>query len=82
VACATTHLHRGTLGLFGIGTIERARRRGIGTAVTAFAIRDHRTEADLAWLEPTAMARRLYERLGFRAVSTWEVWVRPRMNGA
>jgi hypothetical protein len=32
--------------------------------------------ADLAWLLPSETARPMYERLGFRDLETWEVWVR------
>jgi hypothetical protein len=34
--------------------------------------------ADLAWLHTDdPQARSVYERLGFREVAQWEVWVRP-----
>jgi GNAT superfamily N-acetyltransferase len=75
IASAAAYLHAGTTGLLGIGVVSRARRRGVGRAITVRAARAF-PSADLAWLQPTAMARSLYERLGFRAVSTWEVWIR------
>src|SRR5581483_632217 len=50
VACASTHLHERALGVFGVGTVVKARRRGIGTAITAFALQDRKDQADLAWL--------------------------------
>lgn len=77
VAMAYTHEHEGTLGVFGVGTLPKFRGLGIGTAITAFAIGSSRG-ADLAWLQPTAMARSVYERMGFEPVAEWEVWVRPR----
>jgi predicted GNAT family acetyltransferase len=76
VAQAVTNMQGGAVGVFGVATLPEYRRRGIGTAITAFAIDDVRDEADLAWLQSTAMGRTLYERMGFRPVSEWDVWVR------
>ena len=66
----------GEVGVFGVGVVRTARRRGIGTALTNAAARAFGDAASLAWLQPSAMAERLYGRLGFRTVSRWEVWVR------
>jgi ribosomal protein S18 acetylase RimI-like enzyme len=73
---AVAYLTETTVGIFGVGVLERARRRGIGTALTLTAARAFGDAADLAWLQPSTMAERLYERLGFRTVSRWEVWAR------
>lgn len=67
----------GTAGVFGIGVLERARERRLGAALTITAARAFGDAADLAWLLPSDMARSLYERLGFRAVSDWAIWIRP-----
>jgi ribosomal protein S18 acetylase RimI-like enzyme len=64
----------GATGVFGVAVLPEARRRGIGAALTLTAARAF--PADLAWLMPSAMARSVYERLGFRDLETWEVWVR------
>lgn len=66
-----------TVGIFGIGVAESARRRGIGATLTLTAAHAFEDAADLAWLHPSEMARPLYESLGFRAVSEWDIWVRP-----
>lgn len=66
----------GTVGVFGVGVVEGSRGRGIGAALTVAAARSF-GEADLAWLLPSEPAEPLYRRLGFEAVSGWEVWVRP-----
>jgi predicted GNAT family acetyltransferase len=77
VAMAYVHLHEGAIGVFGVGTVERYRRRGIGTAVTAFAIAEVGEGADLAWLQPTALGRGVYQAMGFRPVVQWQVWMLP-----
>ena len=66
-----------TVGIFGVGVVEEARRRRIGAALTLRAAAAFGDRADLAWLQPSDMARSMYERLGFRAVSEWEVWISP-----
>jgi ribosomal protein S18 acetylase RimI-like enzyme len=78
VGIAAGYVHDGAVGIFGVGVVARARRRGIGAALTLHAARAF-PGADLAWLHPSDMARSMYERLGFRTVSDWEVWVRPRI---
>jgi GNAT superfamily N-acetyltransferase len=65
-----------TVGIFGVGVLEHARGRGIGTALTLTAARAFGDVADLAWLQPSAMAEGMYGRLGFHSVSRWEVWAR------
>jgi GNAT superfamily N-acetyltransferase len=76
VAQAVTNTQLGAVGMFGVATLPEYRRRGIGTAITAFAIDDVRDEADIAWLQSTDVGRPLYERMGFRPVSDWDVWTR------
>jgi GNAT superfamily N-acetyltransferase len=70
---ATAYLLDDTVGIFGVGVLPSARRRGIGAALTIRAARAF--DVDLAWLQPSDMARRMYEDLGFRRVSDWEIWV-------
>ena len=67
-------LPAGAVGIFGIAVVPRARRRGIGTALTLAAA--DAFPADLAWLLPSEMARSMYQRLGFRALEPWEIRVR------
>ena len=77
VACAETTCLDGLLGVFGVATIPSARRRGIGAAITAFAIRDRAPGFELAVLDASDLGFGVYERLGFSTVSTWEVWGTP-----
>jgi len=76
VATAETSLQDGVLGVFGVATVPSARRRGVGAAITAHVVRDRADEADLAFLQSSEMGRAVYANLGFREISTWEVWSR------
>jgi GNAT superfamily N-acetyltransferase len=75
---ASAYLLDDTVGIFGVGVVESARRRGIGAALTLRAARAFDDRTDLAWLQPSDMACRMYEGQGFRRVSDWEVWAAPR----
>jgi hypothetical protein len=72
---ASGYLLHDTVGIFGVGVVEATRRRGIGAALTLRAARAFPDQTDLAWLQPSDMARTLYGALGFRPVSDWEVWI-------
>jgi GNAT superfamily N-acetyltransferase len=57
----------GDRGIYNVGTLEHARRRGLGTALTALLVHDaleggRRT----ASLQSTEMAERVYAAVGFR----------------
>jgi GNAT superfamily N-acetyltransferase len=75
---ASAYLLHDTVGIFGVGVVKSARRRGIGAALTLRAARAFEDRTDLAWLQPSEMARRMYEGQGFRRVSDWEVWAAER----
>ena len=75
VGMSAGYEHLGAVGVMGVGVVPRARRRGLGAAITAHAARAF-DGADLAWLHPTPEARAVYERIGFRRVADYEVWVR------
>jgi ribosomal protein S18 acetylase RimI-like enzyme len=77
VAISSGYLFQGAVGVFGVGVVPDARRRGIGAAMTATAARAFGEVADMVWLHPSDMAMSLYERLGFRRACEWEVWIRP-----
>lgn len=80
VACGTAavSVSRYGAGVVGVATLPAHRRRGVGRAVTAAAVRwGAAAGAGLAWLYPTEMARPLYAALGFRAVGDTQVWVAP-----
>ncbi len=77
VGAGESALADGVLGVFGIATIPSFRRRGIAAALTSGLIADRADEADLAVLQSSRLGYGVYERLGFRTMSTWEVWVEP-----
>jgi GNAT superfamily N-acetyltransferase len=71
-----------SVGIYNVSTIEPARRRGYGTALTARAIADGAAAgADVATLQASAMGRGVYERLGFRAVVAYRALIDPRVAG-
>jgi GNAT superfamily N-acetyltransferase len=56
----------GAVGLYGIGTLPQARRRGVGTALTLVPMLQARDEGvDTAILHATPDGEKLYPRLGF-----------------
>jgi ribosomal protein S18 acetylase RimI-like enzyme len=56
--------------------VPEARRRGIGTALTVAALQAGRADGyEIAFLQPSAMGRGLYEHLGFRQCCTCDVYV-------
>ena len=63
------------VGVYAVGTAERARRRGIGTAMTWRAV-----EAGLAWgcevatLQASAMGEPIYRAMGFETVTHYVHW--------
>lgn len=58
-----------TVGVYSIATIEAARRRGFGAAMTARVVADGvAAGCDMAALQASDMGRPIYERLGFRTV--------------
>jgi ribosomal protein S18 acetylase RimI-like enzyme len=70
----------GAVGVFGVATPPRHRRRGLGEAVTARIVRDGiAAGARSAFLGATPMGLHIYERLGFRTVETWTFHV-PSQN--
>ena len=75
VGMAAAYVHDGAIGIFGVAVVPAARRRGIASALSVTAA--HAFPSDLAWLHTDdPQARSVYERLGFREVAQWEVWIR------
>ena len=67
-----------TIGVYNIATVEPARRRGYGAAMTMRVIDDGAaTGCDVAILQASDMGLPIYERLGFRMVVTYRAWIDP-----
>jgi ribosomal protein S18 acetylase RimI-like enzyme len=71
VASAMTLVSHGVAGVFYVATIERARRRGLGDALTRMAARaGFELGARAAWLGASEMGADLYRRIGFADLGT------------
>jgi GNAT superfamily N-acetyltransferase len=67
-----------TVGVYSIATIESARRRGYGAAMTARAVADGVVAGcDVAALQASEMGRPIYERLGFQTIVRYAAYVDP-----
>jgi ribosomal protein S18 acetylase RimI-like enzyme len=66
VSCAMTLVSHGVAGVFYVATVESARRRGFGDALTRTAARaGFDLGARAAWLGASEMGAGLYRRIGF-----------------
>lgn len=69
VASASLVVAGGAAGIYNVATLEPARGRGIGAAMTASVVRRGAARGlSLATLQASSMGRPIYERLGFRFV--------------
>ena len=66
------------LGIYNVGTPAAERGKGYGAAVTSRAVEDAFADgATLAYLQSSALGFSVYERLGFRHVSTYTLAFAP-----
>ena len=78
VAAALAYDYAGDSGIYNVGTVEKARRRGLGTALTAAQVYDARDRGcRTASLQSTPMAERVYAAVGFRDLGRFFEYV-PR----
>lgn len=75
VATATASVSDGFVGVYVVATRPEARGRGYGESVT-WAAALCRPELP-STLQASDMGRPLYERMGYRTVAEFTVWVRP-----
>jgi hypothetical protein len=65
-----------TIGVYSIATVESARRRGYGAAMTARVMADGVVAGcDVAALQASDVGRPIYERLGFRTVVNYAAYI-------
>ncbi|HEX6508137.1 MAG TPA: GNAT family N-acetyltransferase [Chloroflexota bacterium] len=66
VATSECFLAHGVAGIYNVVTMPRARRRGLGTALTAAALHEARAQRyAIAVLQASSSGQRIYTRLGF-----------------
>jgi ribosomal protein S18 acetylase RimI-like enzyme len=71
VACAMTLVSHRIAGVFYVATVEHARRRGLGDALTRVAARaGFELGAGAAWLGASEMGAALYRRIGFQDIGS------------
>ena len=64
------------VGIFNVATPPAHRRRGYGAAVTARAVTDGLAAgAKWSWLQSSPPGYQVYQRLGFRTVESWPIWL-------
>jgi GNAT superfamily N-acetyltransferase len=67
-----------TIGVYSIATIQSARRRGYGAAMTGRVVADGVVAGcDVSALQASEMGRPIYERLGFRIVVRYAAYADP-----
>lgn len=79
VVTALAFDHDGDCGIYNVATVEHARRRGLGTALTAYAVAQARERGcTTATLQSTEMAERVYAAVGFRDLGRYHEYVPSR----
>jgi GNAT superfamily N-acetyltransferase len=69
---------RDTIGIYNVATVEAARGRGYGAAMTMRIVDDGiAAGCDVAILQSSDMGFPIYERLGFRTVVQYRAWIEP-----
>lgn len=69
VSTAASVASDGAIGLYNVATVPEHRGGGYGEAITRYAIDAADTGADRIVLQSTSQGLRIYERMGFRAVT-------------
>ncbi len=82
VATSQLVVHSGVGGLYYIATMEPARRKGYGEALTLIAIREGFDRGcDMACLQASSLGKPVYERIGFTVLGEYVTYI-PKEQGA
>ncbi|HEX5374700.1 MAG TPA: GNAT family N-acetyltransferase [Solirubrobacterales bacterium] len=83
VAIAMTIVSEDVAGIYWVGTLERARGKGLGRAVTAAATNaGFELGADLASLQASPMGKPIYEAMGYETVFEYRLLMSSPPQGA
>jgi GNAT superfamily N-acetyltransferase len=76
---AMTIVNHGVAGIFWVGTVQEARGRGLGPALTAAAVEaGFEMGPGLISLQASPLGRPIYERMGFETVYDYALYLSPR----
>ncbi|MEO1059137.1 MAG: GNAT family N-acetyltransferase, partial [Actinomycetota bacterium] len=75
-AALMSYEHEGDCGIFNVATLDFARRRGLGTKLTAHALERARERGcTTASLQSTEMGQSIYEKVGFQHIGAYTEYV-------
>jgi ribosomal protein S18 acetylase RimI-like enzyme len=78
VSIAMTIVSHGVAGIYWVGSLERARGKGLGRAVTTAATRaGFELGADIASLQASPMGQPIYEAMGYEAIYEYRLLISP-----
>lgn len=80
VSIAMTIVNHGVAGIYWVGSLEQARGKGLGHAVTAAATNaGFELGADLASLQASPMGKPIYEAMGYETVYDYRLLMSPAL---
>jgi GNAT superfamily N-acetyltransferase len=78
VSIAMTIVNHGVAGIYWVGSLEQARGKGLGRATTAAATNaGFEMGADLASLQASPMGKPIYERMGYKTLFDYRLYMSP-----
>ncbi|HEY0392017.1 MAG TPA: GNAT family N-acetyltransferase [Solirubrobacterales bacterium] len=78
VSVAMTLVSHGVAGIYWVGSLEPARGRGLGRAVTAAAMNaGFELGAEIASLQASPMGKPIYEAMGYETVHAYQLFMSP-----
>ncbi len=82
VSIAMTIISHGVAGIYWVGSLEQARGKGLGRAVTAAATNaGFKLGAELASLQASPMGKPIYEAMGYETIFDYRLFMSPPPPG-